>query len=280
MNKEQKQLKTNMIFEYFDIHSHLNLGELKENQDEVISEMAKEKIGTITVGIDLETSKEAIALAKKYKNIWAAVGFHPMNIFKEEFNKESYKNLILENEIVAIGECGLDYSKLKDNDLRTKERQKEVFTKQVELAVEFNKPLMIHCRPKENTMDAYFDALEILNSFSEPRLKGNIHFFVGDTNIAQRFLNIGFTLSFTGVVTFSKDYDQIIEYLPLNMILPETDAPFVTPVPYRGQCNKPQYIKEIVKRIAEIRNRDVEEVKQIFIKNTLRVFDSIKSDLT
>ena len=165
------------------------------------------------------------------------------------------------SKVVAIGECGLDYFRLKEE---TKETQKKVFIEQIELANELDKPLMLHIR------DAYLDAYELISS--NARVSGNVHFFAGTWEEAKLFLERGFTLSFTGVITFTTDYDEVIKNAPLDMIMTETDAPYVTPIPYRGKRNEPRYVTEIVKRIAEIKGKDIELVAQKLVSNTERVF--------
>jgi TatD DNase family protein len=131
---------------------------------------------------------------------------------------------------------------------------------------------MLHIRnnPKDKTHNAYLDSLELLKKHA--KVKGDVHFFAGDLEIAKAFLDFGFTLSFTGVVTFTHDYDEVIKNTPLDMILTDTDSPYVAPVPYRGKRNEPVYVKEIVKKIAEIKNLPEEEVARAIVANAKRVF--------
>ena len=131
---------------------------------------------------------------------------------------------------------------------------------------------MLHIRnnPKDKKIDAYVDVLEILKKYS--KVKGNVHFFAGSIENAKDFLNYGFTLSFTGVITFTHDYDEIIKNTPLDMIMSETDSPYVAPVPYRGKRNEPSYVKEVVKKIALIKNLPEEEITKAIIANAKRVF--------
>ena len=124
--------------------------------------------------------------------------------------------------------------------------------------------------------DAHQDILEILSEKKKivgGRLRGNVHFFTGPLSIAKKFLDIGFTLSFTGVLTFARDYDETVRYAPLASIMSETDCPFAAPVPYRGRRNEPVYVKEVVKKIAEIRNEDFEFVRAALVSNALRFFN-------
>ena len=252
------------MLEYFDSHSHLNLSPLREEKEKIIAELAREKIGTITVGTDFQTSGEAIEIAKNNPNIWATVGLHPTDS-EEEFDYEKFKLLASESKVVAIGECGLDYFHPGD-----KEKQKEIFLKQIQLANEVKKPLMIHCRPSKRTVDAYRDLISILKDY--PSTKANMHFFGGNLEIAKELLELGFTISFAGPITFVPDYDKVIEYLPLDMILSETDAPFAAPAPFRGRTCYPYYVSEVVKKIAEVKKIDLEEVKKQLVANVRRVF--------
>jgi TatD DNase family protein len=209
--------------------------------------------------------------------MFAAVGQHPSDHRLEEFDVDFYRTLLANKRVVAVGECGIDYFRIKKEDERLleKERQSKLFKQQIELALEFDKPLMIHGRPSPRSMDAYEDILDILELYSNEsgsRLRGDIHFFAGNVDIARRFTDFGFTLSFTGVITFTSDYDEVIKATPLEMIMSETDCPYVTPVPYRGTRNEPVYVEEVVRRIAELKGESFERVKEVVIRNALRVF--------
>ncbi|MGH7249437.1 MAG: TatD family hydrolase, partial [Minisyncoccia bacterium] len=169
----------------------------------------------------------------------------------------------------GIGECGLDYYRCTPDSI---EKQKVALLSQIELANEFNKPIMLHIRnnPEDKTRNAYFDALEIIKEHS--KVRGDVHFFAGGIEEAKAFLDFGFTLSFTGVITFTHDYDEVVKNTPLDRIMTETDCPYVAPVPYRGKRNEPVYVREVVKRIAEIKNLSEEEVAQAIMVNAKRVF--------
>jgi TatD DNase family protein len=148
------------------------------------------------------------------------------------------------------------------------------------LALSHDLPLMLHIRSSKGTQDAYLDALVVLEHHAKiagSKLRGNVHFFAGDEEILRRFLAIGFTISFTGVITFTHDYDELIKLTPLNMLMAETDAPFVAPVPHRGKRNSPLYIPQVVKRLAELKGEPLEAVKHTLIENTIRSFPSIAS---
>ena len=279
-----------MKYKYFDIHSHLNFSDFNEDREEVIKKMRDEDVGAISVGIDLETSKEVVDLADKYDNIFATIGLHPTKPSsggfgpssggfgpdaRESFNKKNYKELVKNKKVVAIGECGLDYYRIKNNKSEIKNTQKENLERQIQFALENDLPLMLHFRPSVKTMDAYMDGLDILNSYAKnhgEKLRGNTHFFAGDLDTAGKFLNIGFTLSFTGVITFADNYDEIIKYTPLDMLMSETDCPFAAPSPFRGKRCEPLYIKEIVKRISEIKSIEYEKVEKTLVDNAFKIF--------
>jgi len=252
-----------MEINYFDIHSHLEVSKFDDDREEIISQMKKEGVFTIVVGTDLEDSKKAVRLADKYENIFASIGLHPTDT-KEDFNENDYLELIKNPKVVAVGECGLEFFRLGEDSEDEKQRQIDIFKKQINFAVKYNKPLMIHCR------DAHIETIEILEEKKREygeKLRGNIHFFSGDVEIAKKYLELGFTMSFTGVITFTKDYDDVIREIPFKYIMSETDAPFVAPIPYRGERNNPLYVKEIVKRIAEIKKLDENLIKKSMVEN-------------
>ena len=281
-----------MTPKYIDIHSHINFTAFDTDRDEVIKRALENDTWMINVGTQIDTSKKAIELARQYEEgVYATVGLHPIHTSasyhdKEElgdegqafasrgevFDKNIYREFLkdekINKKIVAIGECGLDYYHCEGELI---EKQKKAFIDQIELANEFNKPLMLHIR------DAYADALSILKKYA--RVKGVIHFFAGTLEEAKGFLDFGFMISFTGAITFPPkkdgtgcDYGKIVKSVPLDMILADTDSPYVAPLPNRGKRNEPVYIKEIVKKIAEIKNLPEAEVAEAIIANARRVF--------
>ncbi|MFN4181277.1 MAG: TatD family hydrolase [Candidatus Paceibacteria bacterium] len=256
-----------MELKYIDLHSHINLKPLKEDEEGVVRRMVEHGVGTITIGVDLETSKEAIALAEKYDFIWAGIGMHPTDNTSEVFDQDVYKKLAMHEKVVCVGECGLDY--FRDQSKEAKERQEKLFREHIEIAKAVNKPLMIHARPSRGSMDAYHDVLDILESIKKehPVIQANFHFFVGDIEVAKRILDLGFTVSFDGPITFARDYDEVIKFLPLESIMIETDAPFAAPVPYRGKTCEPYMILEIAQKIAEIKNLPLEQTSATLLKN-------------
>ncbi len=261
--------------QYFDIHSHLYFPEFDSDRSEVVSSMKENGIYTTTIGTNIETSKKAVELADQNENIFASVGVHPAHFKSDTFDNE-FENLVKNPKVVCIGECGFDYFRLEDSFQNTKKVQRDLFERQIQLAVNNNKPLMLHCRPSKGSMDAYLDTLEILQSYKKDfgsSLLGNAHFFAGDQNILKKFLDIGFTVSFTGVITFTRDYDDLIRYTPDDMIHCETDAPFVSPAPFRGKRNSPENISFVVEKMAEIKGLQINHFKLNLIKNAKRLFN-------
>ncbi|HTE49211.1 MAG TPA: TatD family hydrolase [Candidatus Paceibacterota bacterium] len=274
---------------YIDIHSHVNFKAFDADRDKVIKRALDSGTWMINVGTQMDTSQKAVEMANQYEEgVYAIVGLHPIHTGAsyhdvqelgeggkeftsrgEIFNNELYQELLKSNKVVGIGECGLDYYRSTSESIS---KQKDAFIEQIKLANEFNKPLMLHIRHGVNHIEnnAYADALQILKKYS--KVKGDVHFFAGTLTEAKAYLDFGFTLSFTGVITFTEDYDEIIKNTPLNMIMSETDSPYVTPVPNRGKRNEPSYVKEIVKKIAEIKNLPEKEVAEAIIANARRVF--------
>ena len=261
-----------MAIKYIDIHSHLQISEYDSDREVVLMRMKEAGVGTIVVGVDYETSRQAVELTEKNENIFACVGLHPKDNLTEMFDTEAYKKLVQNPKVVAIGECGLDFFRLEGDSGKVEEikiQQKKLFIQQIELAIETYKPLMLHCR------DAYREVLDILIPYKKQagdKLRGNVHFFAGDVATAREFVGLGFTVSFTGVITFARNYDEVIRSLPLENILSETDAPFVAPIPYRGKRNEPAYVVEVVKKLAEIRGEDLETVRIQLLENARSVF--------
>lgn len=249
-----------MNLKYIDNHAHIQFSDFDNDREEVISRAEGAGVGIINVGTDKQSSLKAVELAEAHENVWAIVGQHPTDT-EEEFDYDFYKKLCEHPKVVGIGECGLDYFHLGDG---SKERQKEIFEKHIKLSLETKKPLMLHLR------EAYSDAVEILKKY--PGVKGNSHFFAGTLLDAKAFLDLGITMSFTGVVTFAKQYEELLKFIPLESILSETDCPFVAPVPYRGKRNEPAYVVEVVKKIAEIKKLPEKEVSKQLLENSRKIW--------
>ncbi|MDP9249728.1 MAG: TatD family hydrolase [bacterium] len=285
-----------MTPKYIDIHSHVNFSAFDADREEVIKRALENDTFVINVGTQIDTSRKAVQMAQEYpEGVYAIIGLHPIHTGAshhdvkelgeggkeftsrgEVFDKEAYRKLLADPKTLGIGECGLDYYRCDPESIS---KQKEAFIAQIELANEFKKPIMLHIRNnqkqelitgKEGVPNAYFDALDILKAHS--KVKGDVHFFAGNLAEAQAFLDFGFTLSFTGVITFTNDYDEVIKNTPLDMLMTETDSPYVTPTPYRGKRNEPVYVREVVKKIALIKGLPEEEAARAIVANAKRVF--------
>jgi len=277
-------------FEYVDVHTHVNLAAFKEDKDEVTKRALDAGVAHINVGTQRDTSRAAVALAERYgEGVYASVGLHPVHTTKsfhdaqeletdsgadakgftsrgEQFDYDLYQELALREKVVAIGECGLDFYRVEEDTVPV---QKEAFAAQIALANEINKPLMLHIRSGPG-INAYRDAWELLKA--NATVSGNVHFFAGTVEDAKLFLEMGYTLSFTGVITFTHDYDDVVAYAPLDAIHAETDAPYVAPAPHRGERNEPLHVREVVRKIAEIKKTDGEIVRAQLRENARRLF--------
>ena len=278
----------------FDVHAHVQFAAFADDADLVIRRALNAVVWMVNVGTQKDTSENAIKFAERYpEGVYATAGLHPIHTEKsyhdpqelglfsssqelenknggftsrgEDFDYEFYKKLADHPKVVAIGECGLDYYRLTEN---TKNKQAEIFIKQIELAREVGKPLMIHCR------EAFHDLVQLLTSHSQLLTSdpGICHFFSGTTDAAARLMDLGFSFSFGGVITFAREYEKLIKFIPLDRILMETDAPYVAPHPYRGRRNEPAQVEEVAKKIARILNKDFEEIARITTENTIRIF--------
>lgn len=266
-----------------DSHTHLQFKNFDADRDEVIKRTIGGGIFCINVGTDFEMSKGAVELAEKHDGFWATVGLHPTD-FGEGFNSADYEKLALHSKVVAIGECGLDDYRTTPESPSTslrasRKKQEEIFRAQIKLAKKFGKPLMLHCRPSQNidksySDDAYLDMIRVLDEEGPPADEaGNVHFFVGSKQIAEKFLEMGFSFSFSGVITITNMYDDVVKFLPLDKILIETDAPYASPRPWRGKRNEPLYVLEVAKRLAELRKKSFEEIAEITTQNAKKVFN-------
>ena len=295
---------------YIDIHSHTNFKAFDEDRDAVISRALENDTWVINIGTQYDTSKKAVEMTNDYKDgVYATIGLHPIHTgasYHDEselgsegaeftsrgeiFDKEKYKEIAKLGKVVGIGECGLDYYHLSPDTI---EKQKTAFISQIELANELGLPLMLHIRNSEEGIhpafqaplnegnqnrNAYADVLELLKKYS--KVKGVVHFFAGTLEDAKNFINFGFYISFSGVITYPPwkngkgcNYEEIIKELPLDKILADTDSPYVAPVPHRGKRNEPIYVADIVKKIAEIKGLPLEEVSMAIVSNAKRLFD-------
>lgn len=251
-----------------DSHCHLDRIDLTpfDNQFENAIKAANEK-GVehfLCVAINSENQKEVINIAEKYPNIHASVGVHPLYTKGESASVESLKNIASHPKVVAIGETGLDYF----YDADSKQQQLSLFRTHIQAAVEVDLPLIIHTR------DARKDTLDLLRQEGAEKVGGVLHCFTESFEMAQAAMEMGFYVSFSGIVTFNNanELRDVAKQIPLDRILVETDSPYLTPKPYRGKPNSPMYVSEVAKLLAELRGIDYSEFCQLTTDNYLRLF--------
>ena len=280
----------------FDTHAHLNFKAFDKDREKVIRKCLQENIWMINVGTNFFSSKKAVEIANKYeKGVYASVGLHPINIkinekfkiknaklqfkvqnynkediLEEKFDYEEYKKLAQDKKVVAIGEIGLDYYRKPKTKRRLEEfknKQKEIFLKQIELAQELNLPVIFHCRM------AHKEMIEILKQKivnNKQKIKGVVHCFTGTYQQAEEYLKMGFFLGFNGII-FKLNLDDIIKKIPLDKILIETDCPYLAPPGYKER-NDPMSLPLIAKKIAQVKSLDFREVLQRTKNNAYTLF--------
>ena len=246
---------------FIDTHCHLSVKDY-DDIDKIIKDDLLEVDKMIISGCDSESILESLEIANNYDNIFVTIGYHPDQI--DVVDDEDLKNLekLLKNKkVVGIGEIGLDYH----YDDTKNEKQIELFEKQLELAVKYDMPVVIHSR--DATMDT-------INTLKKYKVKGIIHAFSGSLETAGIYIKMGFLLGIGGVVTFknSKLY-EVVEKIGIENIVLETDSPYLTPHPFRGKQNSSKYIPVIAQKIAEVTNNSVEKVGEITTRNASRLFD-------
>lgn len=282
-----------------DTHAHVHFNAYKEDMDEVINRSLAAGVFMITVGTQTSTSKRAVQVAEKYDGVWAAIGLHPNHLCEQEFtdpneldamatvktrcekfDPDFYRELATHPKVVAIGEFGLDYFHLPEHLDRNQliKDQKNSMRAHLDLADEIGLPVILHSR------ESHADQIDILSEYiAENKLKrrGVVHCFTGTYEEAQKYLDLGFLVSFTGIITFPPkknsgeeltEIQKVVKELPLDSFMIETDAPYLSPEPHRGKRNEPMYVKYIGQKIAEIKGISVEEVAQATTTNAERLF--------
>lgn len=273
-----------------DTHCHIHFAAYKDDMDEVIKRSLDEGVAIITVGTQSDTSKKAIEVAEKYDGVWATIGLHPLHLHKQEFNDDNefdpskiktrteefdpeyYRKLVSHPKVVAVGEFGFDlYHKPPgvDQDQVIKD-QKTASDLQIDFATEFDKPIIVHCR------DAHDEQYKILKqAVDEGKLpcRGVIHCFTGTIEDAQKYIELGFMISFTGILTFSDEIQRVARELPMESIMIETDAPYLSPAPHRGKRNEPAYVKHIAQTLADIKGMSYKQVAEQTTENAVKFFN-------
>jgi TatD DNase family protein len=286
---------------FFDAHTHVQFSGFADDREAVIRRALDADVRMVNVGTQKDTSRAGVELAHAQPEgmMYAAIGLHPVHTGRsfhdaqelgapevgaaakgftsrgEVFDVEYYRALALDPATVAIGECGLDYFHFDEGEPRAAQvaRQKDAFTAQIALAKEVKKPLMIHCR------DAFVDVIEMVRLHAHELSPGVVHFFTGTPDDARTLLELGFSFTFGGAITFPPrkgmtqgSYDEVIKLIPVDRIMSETDAPYVAPAPFRGKRNEPAYVVHAVARLAELKGVSPEEMKAQIWANAQRIF--------
>lgn len=275
-----------------DTHCHVNFNAYQTDAAEVIQNALARDIWLINVGSQFSTSQRAVQIAEKYpQGVYAVVGLHPIHLYQlhvdeaeqgldfvsraENFIKADYEKLLAHPRTVGIGEMGIDYFHLPaDEDLKkVKTRQKEVFLQGIKVAQEFAKPIVVHTRPSKGTSDAYDEVIEVLKKADY--FQAVVHCFSGTKEQARQLLDLGVHLSFTGIITFpnAKEIQELVRFVPLDQMMVETDAPYLSPEPYRGKRNEPAYVELVAKKIAAVKNLSFDKVAQATTATARKFFN-------
>lgn len=252
-----------------DTHCHLNFQAFEEDVDKVVASAKKASVEKIiNVGADLISSQKAVSLAQNHDRCYAAVGFHPHHADKLAKDwKEELKKLAQQPKVIAIGECGLDYHDYRRNGIVNPKIQKEVFQKQIRFAQDLNLPLIIHSR------QAFNDVISFLGQFlSRSSLTGVFHCYSAGRADIEKVSQLGFYFGFDGNLTYDVGLQKVVEEIPLEKIVLETDAPFLSPFPFRNQRNEPKNVRIVCEFLAKIKNISQEEVARITSQNAQLLF--------
>lgn len=257
-----------------DTHAHLNFKAFKKDLEQVVNRATNAGIRKIIIpGAKVDSSRKAVEIAQKYNPCFAAVGIHPHHVadfIELGKNKiaDELKMLVNNKKVVAIGEVGLDYHEYKGYppiDEETKKRQKELLTLQIDIATEYKLPVIFHCR------NAHDNQLEIIKN---QKLTGVFHCFGGNKEHLKKVLDLGFFVGFDGNITYpeNKNLQALVRYTPIDHLLLETDAPYLTPLPFRGQRNEPSFLMHTAKFVSQLHTISVENILETTSRNALKLF--------
>ena len=250
-----------------DTHAHIYYDDYVGRMDEIIQTAINngvEKI--ISVGVDLATSEECIRISEKYPSVYATCGYHPHEAEKASRGylyelEELYK----QPKVVAVGEIGLDYH----YDFSDRKTQRKIYHEQLEMASSLNLPAVVHCRKSDD---------DVLNGIQHLGYRsGVIHCFASSFDFAEKILETGFVLSFTGIITFVKELEEVVQKVPLDRIMVETDSPYLTPKPHRGEKNEPAHAVHIAEKIAKLKGVSMEEVADATTETAYKLFTRLKN---
>jgi TatD DNase family protein len=282
-----------------DTHAHAHFRAYKDDMDEVIRRSQKRGVIMNLVGTQRDTSQKGVEVAEQYDGCYASVGLHPEHLFskyvdeaessfhsrEEDFDFAHYQKLAKHPKTIAIGECGLDLYRIPEGLTVEKmlPKQQDVFQKHIDLALAHNLPMVIHCREAH---DHLIKMLQKNTKASKGKLKGTIHCYTSNWSNAEQYLAMGFYIGFTGVVTFppqkknpqaQEDLLEVVRRMPEDKILLETDCPYLSPIPYRGQRGEPWMVEATAAKIAELRKTTLEYILSITTKNARTIFTKMKA---
>lgn len=255
-----------MFSALFDTHAHLNFQAFKDDWKEIIDDCLKKSVWMVNVGSQLHTSKKGVEIAKHYeRGVYAAVGIHPIHVDEEEVSEE-FISLFSSPQVVAVGETGIDFY----HSVKNFEKQRAVFLEHIHMAKEYSLPLIIHGRnSRDNKHNSYQEILKILREENVSRAV--VHCFSGSAQEAQAFLDLGLFIGVTGIITFLKNSETlqsvVRDIIPLERLVIETDCPYLTPEPFRGKRNQPQYVRYVAEKIAELKGESFERIAKATWQN-------------
>jgi len=275
---------------FIDTHCHLNFKSYLDDHEVIISDMQKRSMRGIVVGSQKSTSIRAVELARAHPGtLYASVALHPLHLHtmfvdeiempfqtrEEVFHPDEYRALAKETCVVAIGECGLDYYRLPDHISESdfKKKQQQVFSEHIELARSLDLPVIVHTRANpQNYRDAYEDVYAILAEHAYPNIV--MHAFATFPNLAKKFLDAGYMISFSGLVTYPEFpvLPELVRFVPLDRMMLETDAPYMTPQKKRGERNVPQNVELVAQAIASYKSIPLAEVQRVATENSEKFF--------
>ncbi|MDO8462798.1 MAG: TatD family hydrolase [bacterium] len=292
-----------------DAHTHINFNAYHDDAAEVIRRADGDGVWMLAVGSQMDTSRRAVAYAEQYEHIWAVVGLHPIHLVdtlvdqhevgedaegiafrtrKEVFDLDAYRALARHPKTVGIGECGMDFYHIPDGlaPQEVRRTQEDTFRQQIALAREEELPLMVHVRDGEGPdASAHEETIRILGdaygAWDGTQPRGLIHCYSGTWEQAQRYLDRGFNISFTGVITFrptkkqlaiQEELMRVVRDVPMDRFHVETDCPYLTPDPHRGERNEPAYVRHVAEKVAEQKKLSLNEVARSSVENTERLF--------
>ena len=279
----------------FDTHCHVQFNGFKNDAADVIKKCGEKAMILNLVGTQKDTSRAGVAMAEQFPFTYASIGLHPVHLFsthideeessflsrEEEFDYEYYKNLGQSKKVIAVGECGLDLYRMPEGKTREQvlERQEKTFALQFKLAQELEVALVIHVR------EAHAEMIELLKQlmieYSVDKVRGTVHCYTGNWQFAQQYLALGLHIGFTGVITFppkksdpqsQSDLLEAVKNIPLERIVVETDAPYLAPIPFRGQRCEPPMVEHTIRKIAELKNISFLEAEKATTENAKRLF--------